>query len=320
VRPNQVCLVGCLLLATLSSARDKQKDAEALLKRAQEATDIRSDSSKPFRLRVRFHFAGELSSERAEVEYEETWRSADQWRREIRSPEFEQVEVGGKDKRWVLHDLAAEPARMRYIREWAQISGFEAGEVALLTSAEGGGTGHCLTSYLKGIEQTLCFDPATGLLTHRKLGTEPGAMSCDYGDYKKFGEKTYPRTLSCSATLGFTIDGVVTDLAEDDSSDDATRFAPLTGAREWPVCSWISPPRWLHSWGPTPWSLRAPLAKGVGVSFTVEVDGKPANITTVKSVGKHSDVAAVGIVKGWKFKPATCSGATIPYPFEVVFH
>ena len=50
-------------------------------------------------------------------------------------------------------------------------------------------------------------------------------MSCEYGDYQKFGQKTYPRTLSCSTTLGFTIDGVVTNLEEDDSSDDATRFA-----------------------------------------------------------------------------------------------
>lgn len=314
---NRVCLI-VLLFAPMASARDRQKGAEALLRRAQEATDIRSDTSKPFRLRARFHFAGELLSERAEVEYIETWRSPEQWRREMSSPDFQQVEVGGRDKRWVLHDLIAEPARMRYIREWTQFSGFEVGKVALLTDSEGGGAGHCLSSEVKGTEQTLCFDPATGLLTHRKLGTEPGAMSCEYGDYQKFGQKTYPRTLSCSTTLGFTIDGVVTNLEEDDSSDDATRFAP-TGGREWPVCGRISPPRWAHFWGPTPWHLGAPLARGVGVSFAVGVDGKPANITTVKSLGNHSDNAAMGIVRGWKFKPATCSGVPIPYTFEVVF-
>ena len=314
---NRVCLI-VLLFVTQSSARDRQKDAEALLKSAQEATDIRSDTSKPFRLRARFHFAGELSSERAEVEYVEMWRSPDHWRREMSSPDFAQVEVGGRDKRWVLHDLVAEPARMRYVREWIQISGFEVGKVALLTSSEGGGTGHCFTSDVKGTEETLCFDPATGFLTHRKLGTEPGATSCEYGDYQKFGQKTYPRTLSCSTTLGFTIEGVVTDLTEDDYSDEATRFVPLTGGQEWSVCSRISPPGWLHLWGPT-WHLGAPLARGVGVAFTVGVDGRPANITTVKSVGKHSDDAAMGIVRGWKFKPATCSGAPIPYTFEVVF-
>lgn len=319
MHPNRVCLI-VLLLAALSSAKDRQKHAEELLEHAQEATNIRSDTSKPFRLRARFHFAGELSSERTDVEYVEIWRSPDQWRREMSSPDFDQVEVGGKNKRWVLHDLAAEPARMRHIREWAQISVFEVGKVALLASSEGGGTGHCLTSNVNHIEQTLCFDPATGLLTHRKVGSEPGGMSCEYGDYQKFGQKTYSRTLSCSNSLGFTIDGTVTDLAEDDSADAPTRFAPLMGATEWPVCASIRPPRWLHSWGPTPWSLHAPLAAGVGVSLTVGVDGKPANITTVKSVGKHSDNGAMAIVRGWKFKPATCAGVPIPYTFEVVFH
>lgn len=309
-----------LLFASLSSAKDRQKEAETLLKRAQEAADIRLDTSKPFRLHARFHFAGELSSEQADVEYKEIWRSPDQWRREMSSPDFEQIEIGGKAKRWILHDLAGEPARMRYIREWTQISVFEVGKVALLPDPAGGGSGHCVTSNVHRIEQTLCFDPATGLLTHRKLGTETGAMSCEYGDYQKFGDKTYPRALNCSSDLGFAVSGAVTELSEDASPYDATPFAPLTGAREWPVCSRMSPPRWLHSWGPTPWSLHAPLASGVGVSFTVGVDGKPVNITTIKSVGKHSDNGAMAIVRGWKFKPATCAGVPIPYPLEVVFH
>lgn len=299
MHPNGFCLV-VLLLVTLSSARDRQEDAEALLKRAQEATDIRSDTSKPFRLRARFHFAGELSSERAEVEYEEMWRSADQWRREMSSPDFEQVEVGGKDKRWVLHDLAAEPARMRYIREWTRISVFDVGKVALIPSPTGGGTGHCVTSNDNRIEQTLSFDPATGLLTHRKLGTEPGEMSCDYGDYQKFGEKTYPRELNCSSDLGFTVSGVITELSEDDTAGDPTRFAPLAGATEWPVCNVCGFP--VH---PDDKRLRPRLVRAV---------------TTVKSIGKHSENAAMGIVRGWKFKPATCSGVPIPYPIEIVFH
>lgn len=85
------------------------------------------------------------------------------------------------------------------------------------------------------------------------------------------------------------------------------------------MCNSMRPPQWLHFWGPTPWNLRAPLARGVGVSFTVGVDGKPINIGIVKSVGKHHDTGAMGIVRGWKFKPATCAGVPIPYPLELVF-
>jgi len=226
VHPNRVCLI-VLLFVTLSSARDKQKDAETLLKRAQEATDIRSGTSKPFRLRAQFHFAGELSSDRAEVEYKEMWRSPDHWRHEISSSDFQQIEVGGKDRRWVLRDLAAEPARIRYIREWTQVSVFEVGKVPRVENPAKGGTWVCATSHLDRIQQSLCFDTTTGLLAHRKLSTTGGwEMSCGYSDYQTFGSKMYPRKLSCFNALGFTIDGVVTDVSEDDSTDDATRFAP----------------------------------------------------------------------------------------------
>jgi hypothetical protein len=205
-----------LLLISLSSAKDRQKHAEELLKHAQEATDIRSATSRPFRLQARFHFAGKIYKEPVDVEYKEMWRSPDQWRREMSSPDFEQVEVGGKEKRWVLHDLALEPARMRYIREWTQISLFAVGKVSLFTDPASGGAGHCV-SQSHPIQQTLCFGPATGLLTRRKVGTEPGSMSCDYGDYEKVGDRTYPRALLCSADMGFTISGAFSILSENDT-------------------------------------------------------------------------------------------------------
>ena len=325
VHPNRVCLI-VLLFVTLSSARDKQKDAETLLKRAQEATDIRSDTSKPFRLRAQFHFAGELSSERAEVEYKETWRSPEHWRHEISSLDYQQIEVGGKDRRWVLRDLATEPARIRYIREWAEVPVFEIGKVSRVEEQPGqGGPRDCIISHLDiiphlaGIKRTLCFDRTTGVLARREISTDSAEMSCDYYDYQKFGSKTYPRKLRCDDSLGFTIDGVVTDLSEDDATVDTTQFVPPTGATEWPVCNSLRPPQWLHFWGPTPWNLRAPLARGVGVSFAVGVDGKPVNIGIVKSLGKHHDAGAMGIVRGWEFKPATCAGVSIPYTFEMVF-
>jgi TonB family protein len=315
-------LAPLILLActTLLVAQDNQKNGETLLTRAQDATDIRSAQSEPFRLTYQFHFVRAKIGESTNAEYREVWNSSDHWRREITVADFRQIEVGGKEKRSIQRDLMTEPAAVRIMREMTIIRSIKIGKVTQLSPAHyGSAQAQCVTSQMKDFERTLCFDSTTGLLVQHKMSDGESDETCQFTYYQKFGTKILPHKLHCSTSLGLVIDAELTKLSGEDAVDDPALFAPLTGATEWPVCDNVEPPRPAYHWTYPRLGIGAMLATGVRVSFVVGVDGKPSNIKVAHSAGKHHDNGAVGVVKRWKYKPATCAGAPIPYAVEVVF-
>ena len=314
---ERVLLTLLLSLATRVAAQDTQTyDAEQFADRARKAMDIRLTGSKSFRLTYRFHFVRPKTNESAEGEYRELWKSPDQWRREISYSDFQQVEVGGKDRRWVLRDLALEPPEVRVMRDLARIPrlGIDS-ETRFSRVRDRPPETQCIKLHLEPEERILCFDANSGVLVR----DEGSALTCDYSDFQNFGEKSYPRKLSCSDKTGLTIEGTVSELSEDPPTGDPARFASLPGATEWPVCDTIVPPQPLHYWGYPGLNERMALAIGARVSVTIGVDGKTSNVKIVRSVGHFRDGGAISAAKRWKFKPATCAGVPIPFPLEVVF-
>jgi len=313
----RIPLILLLLSAAHFAAQEQQADvAEALAGHARAVMDIRTEGSPPFSLSYRVHFSRPKTHESADGEYLEVWRSPDQWRREIKYSDFQQIEVGGKEKRWVAKDLASEPSEIRILREFVRIPHPGIDSTSKFSRVKEPPTGEQCVKLVPGHKRTFCFDSKSGVLVSDEIGeVGNGGAICYYMDPQTFGGKSFPRKWRCEYGLELTIDAIVSELREDDAPIDPAQFAPMAGATEWPVCEIVMPPKYRFSWG-TLGPNRLGLARDARVSFAVGVDGKISNIKMVRSLGNFRDSGVTSFAKHLKFKPATCAGAPIPFTLE----
>jgi TonB family protein len=312
-----IALILLLSLAGLAS-ENKQMQAEALWNRARDSMDIRSVDATPFRLQSRVHFLGGRTAEPADGVYMEIWSSPDRWRREIKLPDFQQTEVGQRHKRWTLRDISVEPGRLRSVRELFQSGGIQIGKVNKVWSTHLEGVQvRCIDSRIREIKQVLCFDAATGVLLQYKESLNANEYSYEYSDYKKFGDKVYPRRIRCLTNGGLALEAIIVDLSEDSSQNDPKLFEPPPGSKDWPVCGKEYPPVAVRT--PDPSFPRNALAnQGLSVlSLIVGTDGRPAEVKVARSAGKEFDDEAVKAVNRWRFRPAMCDGTPIPAQIHV---
>jgi hypothetical protein len=319
VKLRRLCLALLLFPVVLHAQQPQSDDAESIVTRARGAMDIRSAGSPPFLLTYHVHFSRPKTHESADGEYREVWKSPDQWRREIKFSDFQQIEVGGKEKRWVTTDLASEPSEIRVLREFARIPYLGIDSTTKFSRVKEPPTGEQCLRLVPGHRRVFCFDSRTGVLVSDEIGEVGSGMICYYFDPQSFGGKGFPRKWKCEDDLGLTIDGVVTELREDDAPADPAQFAPMAGATEWPVCEITMPPKVRLSWKYLVPNYMG-LARGARVSFTIGVDGKISNIKMVRSLGNFRDSGVISFANRLKFKPATCAGAPIPFTIEATVY
>src|SRR4030042_2049882 len=99
-------LLGAFVAPSALQARDdKRQAAEALLAKARELSDIRCEGCPPFRLvaRVRFSLPNVVQSD---GEYVLLWASHEQWREEMRFPDFTQQTYGSRLKVWRVRSIS----------------------------------------------------------------------------------------------------------------------------------------------------------------------------------------------------------------------
>ena len=102
-------IVSSILLCYICLGDDsKQSDATDLFMRAATQQGIRRSGEKPFNLKIHFR-AEHIVPKSMEGQYQEVWISPDQWRRELVLADFQQVEVGSADSKWVNRNLDFNP-------------------------------------------------------------------------------------------------------------------------------------------------------------------------------------------------------------------
>jgi hypothetical protein len=111
-------LLGLLiaLASPILFAKDnKQAEAEALLQRARELSDIRCEGCPPFRLvaRVRVTPARGIQPD---GEYDLLWASSEQWREDIKFPDFTQQTYGSRLRVWRVRSLPYLPQHVLILR------------------------------------------------------------------------------------------------------------------------------------------------------------------------------------------------------------
>lgn len=315
-----LALACCVALLTPICSGDKrQEENTALIAHATELSDIRSKNAPAFRLKADLTFYDKNGAHQGT--YLEYWVSAGQWRHETMSGAFGRIQVANGNKRWLLENTSDIPANLNPtildlgplkfgLEEWKK------GKIQ--EKSLRGQTLRCIMKdvnyYLKTLKGALCFDKMTGTLAatlHPFDSSQHVAdQTCEYSDYQKFGEKTFPHYIRCFDGGKPKSEIRVVELAAAENLS-AELFAPLDGGKEGFNCPGaMKPPRPLITPGPFPPKPQNP-DHPVVLKVLVGKNGKPRDISVVRSIDKDFDDAARGAVRWWKFEPASCDGEPI---------
>jgi len=305
--------------AVCFAASKKEEEANALIERAKQLSDIRAEGAPAFRLKVSLRITGK-GSPATEGTYTETWESAGRWRAETVVGDFRRTTVANGKKSWTLSNGSAALTGREEI-------GFLMGLVRYSPDAWKPGKledreidsvpVRCIEtkSDPSGGKDVLCFDKGAGTIATKILPQQVGdrvvKRECEYQDYLRFGERMFPRTIRCLQDHVPVLEQTVVELVAQ-PAPDAALFGPLTGGTESANCTGVKPPTAVYTPAPVPPKFTNP-EHPVVLWLIVGTDGAPRDIKVARSVDKAFDGAALEAVQRWKFKPATCDGE----PFEV---
>lgn len=334
---GSVFLLMLSLLDTVGFAETKGKEADALIERAKQQSNIRADGASAFQLRSSFAIMRDNGT-RIEGTYTETWVSSKLWRREIVTGDFRRITVGNGVKSWQLDN--SEPPKG--IASVQHLAGFDsAGDwftadqkqkpIAIKNVGSGPEEIRCIEKSLDpmGGLSELCFGKASGELVAESSPAHTEASTtvesaCTYTNYQKFGDKLFPWLIQCFVDRKLTSEAKVIELRLEPFPNGAL-FEPLPGVRESVNCSQTPvAPKVLYRSAP---DLSGPARRSnpgnpVIVSLIVGIDGKPGDVKVISSAGEPFDRASIAAVSQWRFKPAMCSGAPVEMRIdvEVGFH
>jgi hypothetical protein len=327
----KLVLMGCLTLPVICPKLDGRRDdrreqAEALLARGAEASDIRAEGSPHFRLfaRVRMtNAAGQVT----EGEYEENWISPTEWRRATRFPEYTETEVRRGDHiwRWQSGSEQYEPYDIRQLKSCFELSKYSGlapvGTRRSIKKVTAGSQMECVESQdvinLLGegrVSRTVCYDPLSGRILRAEDNSSGLYTQSNYENYERFGQKWFPHHIIRSQGRRLIIEADVIELVSPPALDPSLLTVP-PGADGHVTCDRPKPPRPLyHPDAPSPETGRA--NGRVLVYAVVGVDGRVHNVTAIKSDGPELAASAVETISQlWRFDPATC--ADQPGPAEL---
>jgi TonB family protein len=310
--------------AVCFAASKKEEEANSLIERAKQLSDIRAESAPPFRLKVGLRMTGKGVAAN-EGTYTETWASSGQWRTEAVVGDFRRTAVANGKKRWTLSNNSAEPTDsdeigfqmgpIRYSPDFWKPGKLEDREIDSVAV-------RCIEtkSDPSGGKAVLCFDKAAGTIltkirTHQ-VGDRVVKKECTYQDYLKFGEKMFPRTIRCVQDRVPVLEQTVLELIAQ-PAPDAALFGALTGGTESTNCPGvIKRPTAVYTPNPVPPKFTN-SEHPVVLWLIVGTDGAPRDVKVARSVDKAFDGAALEAVQRWKFKPATCDGEPIEVQINV---
>ena len=300
-----------------------QKDAEALLERARELSDIRNEKASPFRLRANFSLVGD-NLDTFEGSYTEMWASDSQWRREIVIGDWKRIEVGTPNRLWKLDNAKGMPNEASRVPGAIAILPARSAKFEFESIQRSDNATLCAVTKPVGerkAKHAFCFDQKDGVLVENIapefLRQHVADYSCGYDDFRKFGNQFFPYNIDCRLDKHKKLEVHVVDLTRE-AFTGASLFAPPDGAIEIGRCAaFASSPKPLYTPNPIfPAGERGQIGI-VGIRFVIDNKGKTENIEISRSAGKAFDDNAASAVRNWRFKPATCNGEAMPTQMEI---
>ncbi len=300
---------------------DPSQEATALLTRAAELSDIRSAGTPPFRLRAHVRLLG-YPQGTLEGTYLLVWVSPERWREEMTFPGYQQLRIANDGKVWRQRNLDYQPLRVWQWEETRELTRHLKPLPGQRLTRDRhrnrkGALLQCLELKGKrGWGRELCFDSNSGTLQRH----ESFFIAHEYADYVAWGNKCFPRIMRAYENDTLVVEAHVEELTSA-GTPDATIFAQPSGAQEWPWCPDPQPAKALEKNRP-PHLPRPRIGRFSGVVSVYAVigaDGKLHNATVVQTAGTALDAATLEALNGWRYQPATCSGAPVPAETVLTF-
>ena len=309
-----------LVVRGFSLAADKRQEGEAVISRASQLSNLESEGSAPFVLRISWT-ALTLASGPAQGKYVLLWASVDKWREEVTLANFAQVRVGGKDRVWTKRNIDLRPYAVGQISSlvdnlWKLAPMQDENIVKVFTRSENGFSLKCvdLQKENRG-KRTLCFSSSGEIVSSDS--TSSGSVY-EYSDFSAFGGRSFPRKLRVTKR-GIPLIGAEVDDLAGETSSSAELFLPPAGAVEKQACEHPTQPKLVSKVSPTyPMSARQQHHEGSVIIFAViETDGSVQNTAVIQTAGTDLDEAALTAVKQWRYSPTTCGNTPISEETEI---
>jgi TonB family protein len=324
MRPFLTCVVLVVFwLRPAVSGDNPQAQAEALLERARQLSDLRRPGAGPFQLKADFSFT-DKSMNTVDGTYTETWLSESQWRRETELKDFKRIEVGTANRLWLLdsrEDLPEPITRLPAALEIFPISTKYEFDSVVDQGPQNADVKCALTHPVgtRKAQHAFCFDTKHGVLLENVAPEAIGVgrlrrttdYSCRYDNFKKFGENWFPYDVKCLVDGHPLLSVHVVELGTTATHDQAF-FAPPAGALELGWCpNGAEPPKpMVVEYPRSPMGERDRLSTVV-VRFIVDIKGNTKDVHIVQSGGRSFDEAAIFAVVRWKFFPGKCNGQVV---------
>jgi TonB family protein len=312
-----------LVPSLFADKTDKAREAAALQDRAKLLSDIRAKGAPAFQLTMTFRITKGDGSV-ADGKYTELWVSNAKWRKEFVVDNFHRTQVVMGRKLWTLDNLPIEPEGLNNVPSLLDPMGTlsDTWKVERFKDRELNGISlRCFganTYFGKGEK---CFDKNNGFFAVLVLpiGRTHVDSTYSWSDYRQFGDRMVATSYENTDGEKLRSKGRLENLTFPPEFDQAM-FDPPTGAKESAYCS--GPRR-----GPEVIQQVVAVSpkKGnqvVTVVGTIGEDGTARETRVSKSADEDYDRAAINAVRQWRFKPATCDGDPMEWPFtgEIVFH
>lgn len=325
-KPRVPLAILLTLVSVILSAENKQKEADSLISRASQLSNIRADGATPFKLTAKFSTIDDKGSS-TDGTYQEIWASSIQRRLEIKLADFHFTEVVDGKKRWTLSSTSLGNGVVKRVGALADVVAVDpafAKPDKITNRAVEGSEAVCLVTKPNtvGGRSARCFDQKDGLLLEQIypyiLDNKILDEICRYSDYQRFAEKMFPRSAQCfkEGKQTWTVTLELSPLVP-----DARSFLPPLGAKESVNCmgSPVLPPKPLYTPDPAYPQGQSEPRYPVVLWMIVGEDGKPQDIKVARTVNNVFDNAAIGAASRWKFQPATCDGQPVETQINVEF-
>lgn len=308
-----------VLVAPAVAASDKQRqEAEALLARARELSNIRCEGCPSFKMKARamLFLPGKGV---AEGSYELVWSSPDSWSDTLNLQGIRQTRVRAQESLWQRRSSKALPSgsfrTLQLLSFVERLRTFHA-ERKVKIATHGRSHLECVCLGGKGALDRLVCISDTGFLGGEAFeGTFPWRY--EFAHYDKFGLKHFPRVMRAFVGQDLLVEVAVLSL-EAHPEAEKTNFLPPEGAESYPACDDLETAQPRKQ--PIGKLLKEASAKdfnhSVAVFGVVEPDGSvnPLGVVRAPSQGLHE--VAMQTVREWKFAPARCGG--VPARQEVL--
>ena len=307
-----------LLLAQPASADSKQETAEALLRRAAEASGPAAAMKGPYRIEYKLTFFGR-KTEPMQGTYSHTWIARHQWRTEVSMTGYSKTEVDDGQSRWVVskpHLFEPEVVTqllgdLQPVTD-AQIDPNE--EVSKIKEdMHGSARLRCIeirpTARPSINEKSLCFDESSGALiriTHSGWRTE-------FSDFDKGNGALIARKVQQFRGRDLIAEAELTSLSPQDATAANVLEHPAN-SRHFTDCDGkVTSGRLVERVAPVyPAAARAARQTGsVEIHAVIDIDGTLKDLEIVKGGSKLLEDSALEAARKWRYEPYRCGGLPV---------